>query len=120
MTTAYVIEITDRLMPNDYTSDEKLRWLRQLEEQIWQEIFLTHEDPDRPEAPDASSCDLLIPDLFAEEVYVPFLQARIAWENQEDAKYNRYSTAFNDGYLRFARWYNERHKPLPKREFWRF
>ena len=121
MTYTDIIERVDRLMPNAYTTEDKLKWLQELDTTIWQEVFQTHENPDGYALPDdAYTGEALVPEPFAEDVYVSYLQANIAWHNEEDARYDRYITRFNDGYLRFARWYNEHYRPIPHGEYWRF
>lgn len=114
--TTKIIETVNRLMPNAYGTDIKLGWLEELEAKIRREVYQTHLDA--PEQPQTN--DLSVPEAFAGDVYVPWLQAKIAWHNEEDARYDRYITKFNDGYERFRRWYNETHTPIPLGEFWRF
>ena len=108
------LEITKRLTPSLYKDEELSRWLMMCERQIWEEIILTHTGwCCRSKPTGEADSELIVPDRFAEDIYVNFLQARIAKENQETMKYNAAITLYNDGYTRFAKWYNERHKPLP-------
>ena len=120
MTYTYIISIVDRLMPNKYSDEEKLRWMLKLDRDIWQQIIQTHLNLDGYAEPADNSSKPLVPDMFAEDVYVAYLQAQIAWHNEEDARYNRYITRFNDGYQRFVRWYNEHYTPIPRGEYWGF
>lgn len=106
-------------MPNAYDGEQKLKWLEELDRQIWLDLIQTHVNTDGYTEPTGSG-DTLVREPFASDVYVPYLQACIAWHNEEDARYDRYITRFNDGYLRFARWYNETHTPLSRGEYWGF
>ena len=45
MTAGELIALADALRPNQYASADKLRWLRQLDEQIRIELLDTHEAP---------------------------------------------------------------------------
>lgn len=114
-----IIEIVDRRMPNAYTDADKQKWLYDLDLAIWREVIRTHVNSDNYTEPTKNGV-VLVPEPFAADIYIPYLQAYIAWHNEEDARYDRYITKFNDGYERFARWYNETHRPIPAREFWRF
>jgi len=108
------LQIIQRLTPSLYSEEELRRWLMLIERQIFEEIILTHAGACCRSAPTGDDEDeLLVPDRFAEDVYINFLQMRIAKENQENAKYNQSAALFNDAYLKFARWYNERFLPLP-------
>ena len=114
------LEITQRLTPSLYGEEELRRWLMLIETQIWEEIILTHEGRCCRSAPTGDDdAELLVPDRFAEDVYINFLQMRIAKENQENAKYNQSAALFNDAYTKYARWYNERFRPLPRGAFFR-
>ena len=109
------LEITDRLTPNMYSSEDKRRWLLTVENQIFDEIILTHEGwPCRPKPEDEDDYELCVPDRFAEDVYINWLQARIHKENTEDAKYNQAVTRYNAALTAFSKWYNARHRVIPR------
>lgn len=63
---------------------------------------------------------MLVPEPYAEDIYVNYLQAKIAQQNGEDAKYNKAVLFYNDGYTRFAQAYDAAHRPLPKLTHFRF
>ena len=114
------LQIVQRLTPSLYSEEELKRWLMLIETQIFEEIILTHAGHCCRSAPTGDDDDeLLVPDRFAEDVYINFLQMRIAKENAENAKYNQSATLFNDAYTKFARWYNERHFPLAFPAHWK-
>lgn len=122
MTYTDIIELVDRRMPNEYTDMEKLHWLYELDMAIWRDVIQTHLNPDgftQPQQNGFSNVPLA-PEQFTEDLYAAYLQAQIAWHNEEDARYDRYVTRFNDGYERFCKWYNEHYKPIPAGEYWRF
>ena len=55
---------------------------------------------------------LLVPDPYAEEVYVRYLQSMIDLENAEISKYNQSAAMYNAAYQVFAAWYNRTHLPV--------
>ena len=109
MTPTEIIEIVDRITPNAHTTADKLRWLKQLDTQVETELaFLLWTAPERKNhalcrsAAEAAET-LTVPEPFAEELYVSYLQACMAWADEEDARYDRFITRFNDAYCRFMR-----------------
>lgn len=114
------LQIAHKLTPSMYSEEDRARWLLMLENQIWNEVIMTHVGfccKGKPTGePDS---ELLVPDQFAEDVYVNWLQARVAKENAESAKYNQAAALFNAAYGQYKGWYNERHRPLPDRLCWR-
>lgn len=116
------IEITDSRTPNDYDTDDKMRWLLQLDQKIWDELISTHEHPRKASRPLHCMSDdtLLVLDPYAEDIYVNYLQAKIAKENGESVKYNIAITLYNDAYAIFARLYHRLYKPVSVNNFFKF
>ena len=114
------LTIQNDLTPSLYDEETRARWLLLVETQIFDEIIMTHTGwMCRTKPTGDMDSELLVPDQFAEDVYVNYLQARIAKENQESAKYNQAVALYNDALKRFSAWYNERHRPLPRGLCWR-
>lgn len=124
MTIAEAIDITDKLTPNAYEEVDKVRWLLEIDRLVYDDLISTHEGAENIEKPEYSADDiadtLLVSEPYAEDIYVNFLQAKIAQQNGEDAKYNKAIIFYNDGYTRFAKAYNATHRPLPSRAYFRF
>ncbi len=124
MTIAEAIDITDKLTPNAYEEVDKVRWLLEIDMLVYEDLISTHDGVLKFCRPDYSAEDiaeeLLIPEPYAEDVYVNFLQAKIAQQNGEDAKYNKAIIFYNDGYTRFAKAYNAAHRPQPSNICFRF
>lgn len=107
MTTIEILGIVDRITPNAHTDADKLRWLKQLDAQIRTEAaLLLWTEPDRisevlcQQAAEGAET-LCVPEPFAEELYGAYLQACMAWADEDDARYDRFITRFNDAYSRF-------------------
>ena len=115
MTIAEAIGQADRLKPNQYTVEQKLRWLSVLDGRVYSEVFSTHEnnplesfDGYLDSKPDTK---LLIPFPYDESVYITYLQAQIDRENGEIAKYNQSIKLYNNHFMDFESYWNRTHKP---------
>lgn len=115
MTIQEVLQTCDRLKPNAYTEEDKIRWLSQLDGIIKQEIldafseqegvsFTGYTVDSDPET------ELLVPAPY-DEVYLKYLFSQIDFHNAEYARYNNSASAFNAAYLQFANAYNRTHTP---------
>lgn len=124
MTIAEAIDITDKLTPNAYEETDKVRWLLEIDSLIYNDLIATHEGAESVSKPEYTADDiaavLLAPEPYAEDIYVNFLQAKIAQQNGEDAKYNKAIIFYNEAYERFARSYNEKNRLLPARSYFVF
>ena len=123
--TAYdvILEAND-LSPNQYDNDLKLKWLRDLDGKIFQELIEPHEDEETVERFEGADYDdtgvnLLIPMPYARDVYVAYIRSKIAEANAETDRYNLYASAFNAEYGQWAAWYN-RTVPMKKYPGWRY
>lgn len=124
MTIAEAIDLTDKLTPNAYEETDKVRWLLEIDMLIYNDLVATHEGAESVSKPEYTADDisavLLAPEPYAEDIYVNFLQAKIAQQNSEDAKYNKAVLFYNDGYTRFAKAYNAAHRPQPQGTYFKF
>ena len=73
-----IIEIVDRVTPNAHTSEDKLRWLTELDEHLRAEKALLFPAPAPDEAQSGGDA-LEVSAPFAEELYTAYLQACMAW-----------------------------------------
>lgn len=115
MTIQEVIDRVDELAPNQYTDDQKMHWLTDLDGKVFHEVFRTHEPGFGMMYPfdayEDAEHDLLIPPPYASDIYVNYLLSRISEANAEIQKYNLYSQLFNSEYQAFVNWFNRTHKP---------
>lgn len=120
MTIAEAIQRTDDLEPNQYSSEQKMRWLTTLDGQIFEEIVKTHLDPIRDSFEEYTETEdeLLVPFPYAENLYIWYLQAMIAANNAEAAKYEQMRTLYNSSLQQFSDWYNRTHQPKGGPRFW--
>ncbi len=113
MTIQNVIARVDELEPNQYSEQMKMDWLTELDGKIWEEVIRTHEDPPREsfEPYSSATSELLVGFPYAADLYCWFLQARIAAENAEAAKYMQMGAMYNDALQNWTDWYNRTHRP---------
>ncbi len=123
MTIQEIIDRVDYLSPNQYSDEQKTRWLSDLDGRIVHEVFLTHEPRwgvmRMFEGYTDTENDLLLDGPYASDVYENYLLSRIAERNAEISKYNLYATLFNEAYTNYVNWYNRTHKAT-QQSGWRF
>lgn len=120
MTPVQIIEIVDRITPNAHTDADKLRWLGALDAQIVRETAMLFDDDPvnlsllfQDYVPDAEQ-RLCVSGPDAEELYGSYLQACMAWADEDDARYDRFITRFNDAYERYMRYMIQNAKRLAR------
>ena len=129
MTVQECIDRVDVLKPNQYSTEEKVRWLSYIDGSIRREIIDTHlkegetyterlpEELETPEFVPYSAdrpTDALIAPFPYDEMYVVYLQAKIDEANGESARYNNTASTFNSMLSDFSKAYHRTH--LPKNE----
>ena len=122
MTIMEAIKQADAMRPNQYTYGDKIQWLSALDGQVWHEVMETHRGTEEEAfsgyTPDTDTGrQLLIPEPYALDVYIPYLQARMDRENGEIAKWNQSVTLYNAGYAAFCNWYRRTHRPVNRGGF---
>lgn len=118
---AQAIETVDRLKPNAYSREEKVKWLSDVDAQIYREIILTH----TPQgdafkgydgSTDIETTELIAPNPY-DELYIFALKRQIDLNNEEYAKYNNDCLLFNSAYTNFYDWYNREHESVGEAAF---
>lgn len=117
MTIREVIDKVNGIKPNQYTDEEKTKWLSDLDFNIYNDILLTHE-PVPCELFTHYSVKNTDKELIArepyDELYVAYLKMKIDEANEETAKYNNSAMIFNAHLDNFARFYNKHFMPVNK------
>ena len=86
----------DVLEPNQYSVEQKLKWLAVLDGQVFEELIRDYyEQAVKPGEYRTGEEELLIPMPYAQSIYCRYLQAMIAAENFESAKYNQQIVLYN-------------------------
>ena len=118
MTIREAIEQTDALKDNQYSQEQKIKWLSDLDGLITKELVMTHEGNTGEEFTGyGGNTDvetvLLVPFPYS-DVYRWFLESRIDLSNGEIAKYNNSVSLYNNAYLTYTDYYNRTHMPVQK------
>ena len=111
------IQKVDALKPNNYSQEDKIKWLSTLDGIIKTEIIDTHEGGNAIafNGYDTSSLqtELLVPAPY-DDIYIKWLEAQIDYHNGEIGKYSNSMTMYNAAYSTYERFYNRKHMPLSK------
>ena len=112
------IQKVDSLKPNNYSQEDKIKWLSTLDGIIKKEIIDTHEGADKVEfnGYDISSLEteLLVPAPY-DDIYIKWLEAQINYNIGEIGKYNNSMTMYNSAYSTYERYYNRTNMPIGKK-----
>ena len=116
MTIAEVISKVDALMPNNYTPEDKIGWLSDLDARVKTQIINTHRrnEPIFFYGYDSIldlETELLVPAPY-DEMYLRWLEAKIHYHNSEDDRYNNAIMLFNNAYEGYKKHYTRTHMPL--------
>ena len=105
----------DALFPGAGLNTEvKISWLSELDQTVKTEIFDTHVDApafDGYTSDSAGDTTLLVPPPY-DEMYIYYLQAKLAYVNGELAQYNNAMTMFNELWGKYSRKYNREHRTV--------
>lgn len=100
LTAIEVLSQVDKLLPNSYTTAEKLRWLGQAEGFVKREILR-----ETDEIPTISAGTVLCVPCPYDEMYRHYVEAQIHYANAEMTRYNNASTAWNNAFLTYRDYY---------------
>ena len=88
--------------------------IEELEERIYTELVITHENPDNIECHDISDDTKLIAPKRYKDMYVFWVLAKIDYIRQDTARYTNNMIMFNQMYADYGAWYNRTYLPLQK------
>lgn len=138
MTIREAIDRADTLKPNQYPDELKIQWLSELDNRIYNDLFLTHEDNPYETPSDVPNSNTPLEDSDDEEtptlsfpytddsvyllaespydvLYPSYLKAKIDELNEETTRYANSAATYNSQYQDYARWYNRTHMPIQTR-----
>ena len=119
MTIQEAIARIDEQKPNTVPAASKLRWLGELDWEIYRDVLLTHEGnvqeftgyPQDMSQEDQKTTVLLAPAPY-DSMYLYCLESRIDYENGELGRFNNSNAMFRTVFDAFRNWYNRTHRPL--------
>lgn len=115
MTIIDAITHIDNIKPNNYSQEDKVKWLSNLDWTVKVDIIDTHEGAGGEEFSGYDTSDLsrelLVPPPH-DDMYIKWLEAQIDYANGEYGKYNNSVAMFNAAYSAYANYYNRTHMPI--------
>ena len=108
MTPNKAIEIVDRVRPNSYSEEDKLRWINELDG-MTQRLVIQSDKVEQYSYPEDMDKELLIPAPF-ENVYPMYLEAQIDYHNREYGNYNNSVMMFDSIYKEYKKAYIREHR----------
>lgn len=119
MTIIEAINQIDKIKPNAYSDDQKVKWLGILDGLVKKLIIDTHEGGEGIEFNgynDETDLDteLLVPAPF-DEIYIRWLESKIDYTNGEYARYNNTAQAYQAEWDRYRNHYNKEHMPFGRK-----
>ena len=114
MTVMDAIREADRLRPNSFPTEDKLRWLDRLERRLREEICARHRGT-VPTLPAFSAEDMtreLLAEAPYDELYIHWLCAQMDYYNGELDSFNAAEAMFEAVYRQYRNAYNRSHLPL--------
>ena len=119
MTIREAIDRIDSIKPNQFPDDLKIQWLSELDQRIYIDLFMTHEDNpyiDEPIVfPYADDSIQLLAEPPYDILYPSYLKAMIDELTEETTRYANSAAVYNSQYQDYARWYNRAHMPISRR-----
>ena len=114
MTIDQAVARCDSVKPNQYSREDKVRWLSEADGQIRREIldpWEGQEDFDGYDEDTPGTTQLLAPETYC-GLYEAYLSARIDFCNGEFTRYQNSAQLYNALFGNLADWYRRTHLPL--------
>ena len=102
-TVKQVLEQVDAMLPNQYTTAEKRRWLLQAEGFVVREVHQPHAGGEEAQVPpeDTGEDTVLLVQPPYDELYRHYVEAQIHYANGEMARYNNAAAQWNNAFLTY-------------------
>ena len=127
MTLRECIDQVDKMKPNQYTEEDKIRWISEVEHSVFYDIIVTHRRPwwrhkkdemvrYSPYTTEDMDKELIAPFPY-DSLYTAYLKMKIDEENQETQRYNASATLFNAYLDEFAKHINKTRMPVGRNAY---
>lgn len=104
-----VLSQVDLLSPNQYTTEQKLQWLGELEGRIYADVMLS--TPEKLAEIEQSWQESLVVAWPHSDVYTHWLLAKLHQANGELEMYQNRMESFNASYQNYVNWYIRTYDP---------
>lgn len=106
------IKEADRLKPNEFTTEDKLKWLERIERRVREEILRHYKTPAPEVLPFTTedlSRELLVPAPY-DEIYIHWLHAQMDYYERDYNSFNASNGMAEAVFVEFRNWYNWNHE----------
>jgi F0F1-type ATP synthase gamma subunit len=114
------ISYFDAQCPNQYSQEEKIKWLSELDEQIYNDVIALREGADNIEFNgydnDSLNTELLVETPYT-EIYRYWLEKSVDFSNREITAMNNAIAMYNNYLDDYTSWYNRQHKKSAKQRW---
>lgn len=114
MTLAEIIASVDEMNPNQFSAQQKTRWINEVEHKVVEEVINRSEGfliIFRPYVYEVNAETVLkVPDQYA-DVYTSYLLAKIDFVNSDIERYNNAVAMHDAAFREYAAWFRRTHKP---------
>jgi len=114
-----IIALADSYRPNAFDDQLKLWWLVTLDGKIATEVMLMDVNEVRElmdlAYPEALKCEPLV-GFPHEEIYLHYLEAKIAYANEEYSSYQNAMESFNSAYKTYVTWLLNTYDPVQAKD----
>lgn len=125
MTVSEVIQKYDDVRKNQISDDQKMKFLKAIDQMLMTETVRTHELPEKLKDVDLDHYfdnwnmqSEMLADEPWDELYIHYLDTKIAWMQNDTKKLNTATVLYDNVLLSYKGWYNRNYMPLKGREFW--
>ena len=111
----------DSQCPNQFSREDKVAWISELDEMIFENIIKSRVNPEIQEfnpydSDEDGETELLVPFMF-KEIYRFYIEKSVAFSNREITAYNNASQMFRAYLDEYFSWYNRNHKSSAELRF---
>lgn len=108
-----VIDIVDRVKPNEFEFADKVRWLNEAEGMVQTDVFLFASEEIITYGEEDGERELLVAPPH-DKLYEAYLKAKIDFEHGEYRKYQNTQAMFNQCMTEFTRWFADNYRPADR------
>ncbi len=115
MTLREAIDKADRFKPSQFSDEDKVEWLSNLDANIHNDILKSHEPVPEEDFPGYKMNDInnaLLAPFPYDELYVAYLLMMIDLRNEDVARYNNSKAVFDAALTAYAKYVNKTQKPV--------
>lgn len=108
MTPNKAIELVDKVKPNSYDEEVKLRWISELDGMV-RRLVMGEQEVEPYSYPEDMDTELLIPFPF-DGLYTLYIESMVDFHNREYGNYNNTALMFEERFIEYKKAYIREHR----------